>query len=211
MSLNSKSVQGWTFIYDRDTAEITPSTDGTHTTLDITFTDATYLSDGLSSMYVMEPFRDADSATGLRQTVEIRLHNGSSFNFDSFTVMLTDLDFGFESDPSVHPTYAHWHNATTDNFPGYSLTATTNQFSAVSTAPGYFGGPSAAHFWTDGIVAPGTTVVWGTAGASDLVLHQRENIGFNDSFLLSYWISQEGVSGHGTSASMNASTDALLV
>jgi hypothetical protein len=91
MLLNAKTVQGWTFLHDRDTAEITASADGTHIALDITHTDATYRSDGFSHISGMEPFRDADSATGLRQTVEITLHNATSGDFRHFTVMTADL------------------------------------------------------------------------------------------------------------------------
>jgi hypothetical protein len=192
MSLNSEVIQGWTFVYDTDTTQITPSADGTHTQFNITWTDTEFSShQSLTSIYAFEPWNDADSF-GLRQTVEFQVANATSSNWQSFTAMLSDLDMGFESDPAFHPAYAHWHNVTADNFPDQTVSAWTNTWSQVFTDPtSQTQGPSAATFSVEGNVPTGSTVTWGTPGERDLVLHQLEHAGFNDSFVITMWANRE--------------------
>ncbi|MDO9713222.1 calcium-binding protein, partial [Paracraurococcus lichenis] len=199
---SSEAGQTWTFIHPDDVQVAAAS--GGPLTISLSYDQSDLLNNphGMVAIEVREPAGNGRTTDGggLRTPLQIEITNALGVDtveggaaWTGFDIMLAYT--GTPLDQQVfHPGYAHFHNATTANFPGLTVTTTTPIFGAAGDGslrappepePPPPAIPSNIHL--EGAIPFGSFRTWGTAGEPDLVLHQRTYADHDDSFVILLW------------------------
>lgn len=126
------------------------------------------------------PGQSNDVSNGLRGQVNLNLINDLDLSLgraggDTLFVFLSNNQSDQLNDPSGHPVYAHFHGV------GTSYGAlTTEARSLTSLSPGTPGAPSS-------IEIGGVFAAHSTATIGPIVLHERDQDGIDDSFLMNFF------------------------